>query len=118
MSAFDFKAFSTRMIAEALFYDEEYGAIGNMSLVNEEEQKEYFIAYYLPEEEHFVIDEATEWEDYDPEEEAAIGYALAIDTDEFMVSKSQIEIAETVLALAEEHNLMPSAALFFEEETD
>jgi len=118
MSGFDLKAFSKRMIAESLFYDEEYGAIGNISLINVDELREYFIAYYLPEDEQFVIDRATAWEDYDPEEEGAIGYALAIDTDEHMASKSQDEIAQEVLTLAEAHNLVPSVALFFEEEND
>ncbi len=118
MSTFDLNAFSTRMIAEALFYDEEYGAIGNISLINEVEQKEYFIAYYLPEEEQFVIDKATVWEEYDASEEGAIGYALAIDTEDYLASKSQLEIAKEVLKLATTHSLMPSVALFFEEETE
>ena len=57
-------------------------------------------------------------DDYDPEEEGAIGYALAIDTDEHMASRSQDEIAREILMLAEAHNLTPSVALFFEEEND
>ncbi len=118
MSTFDLNAFATRMIAEALFYDEEYGAIGNISLISEAEQKEYYIAYFLTEEEQFVIDKATVWEEYNPEEEGAIGYALAIDTDDHMASGSQLEIAEELLKLATTHNLMPSMALFFEEETE
>ena len=117
MSRFNLPAFTSRLIAEALFYDEEYGAVGNVSLISEKEKKELYIAYYLPEESHFVIDKVTRWEDYDSKEEGAIGYALAIDSDEHMASESQDDIAGEVLSLAEKFNLMPSVSLLFEDET-
>lgn len=116
MSSFDLDAFSIRLLAEAMFYDEEYGAIVNISLISEAEQKEKYIAYYLTEEQHFVIDKVTDWEAYDPEEEGAIGYALAIDSDEFMSAPSPLVVAEEVLKLAKAENLIPSVSLFFEEE--
>ena len=118
MSDFNLQAFTQKLIGESLYYDDEYGAISNVSLVSEDEKKEFFIAYFLPEETNFVIDKVTAWEDYDPSEEGAIGYALAIDTDEHMASKSQDDIAKEMLALAEKYNLTPSASLFFEDETD
>lgn len=118
MSDFDVQAFAHKLIGESLFYDDEYGAICSLSLISEKEKKEFFIAYFLPEESNFVIDKVTAWEDYDPNEEGAIGYALAIDTDEHMASKSQDDIAGEVLALAEKFNLTPSASLFFEDETE
>ena len=118
MSEFNLQAFSSKLVAESLFYDEEYGAIGNVSLVSASEKKELYIAYYLPEETNFVIDKVTEWEDYDPNEEGAIGYALATDSDEHMASKSQDEIASEVVVLAAKYNLMPSVSLFFEDDTD
>ncbi len=118
MSTFDAHVFSIKMIAESLFYDEEFGAIGNVSLINEDESKEQFIAYYLPEEKNFVIDKVTAWEEYDPAEPESIGYALAIDSDEHMASKSQDQIAHEMLSLAEKHNLVPSVALFFEDDSE
>ncbi|MFK7848366.1 MAG: hypothetical protein AB8G77_23965 [Rhodothermales bacterium] len=118
MSNFDIQAFASKLIGESLFYDDEYGAISNVSLISEDEKKELFIAYFLPEETTFVIDKVTAWEEYDPDEDGAIGYALAIDSDEHMASKSQDDIAKEVLALAEKFNLTPSASLFFEDETD
>ncbi len=118
MSDFDLQAFTRTLIGESLFYDDEYGAISNVSLISEQENKELFIAYFLPEESTFVIDKVTDWEDYDPDEEGAIGYALAIDSEEHMASKSQDDIAKEVLALAEKFNLTPSASLFFEDETE
>ncbi len=118
MSEFNLQSFSSRLIAESLFYDEEYGAIGNISLVNTTEKIELYIAYYLPEEANFVIDKVTKWEAYDPEEEEAIGYALAIDSEEHMSSKSQDDIATEVMQLAEKFNLMPSVSLFFEDEVE
>lgn len=118
MSNFSLKDFAGRLVIETMFYDEEYGAIGNISLVSYEEQKEKYIAYFLPEELTYVIDRVTEWEAYDHEEEGAIGYALATDTEEHIASKVPAEIAAEVLSLAEQHNLMPSTVLFFEEEAE
>lgn len=118
MSDFNLQQFSTRLIADTLFYDEEYGAIGNLSLVSESEHKEMYIAYFLTEAKNFVIDKVTKWEEYDPDAEDAIGYALAIDTDEHMASNSQDDIAREMMALAEKFNLTPSVALFFEDEAE
>ena len=118
MSNFSLKDFAGRLVIEAMFYDEEYGAIGNLSLVSFEEQKEKYIAYFLPEELTFVIEEVTEWEAYDAGEEGAIGYALATDTKEHMSSKVPADIAAEVLVLAEKFELTPSAALFFEDEAE
>ncbi len=118
MSNFSLKEFAGRLVIESMFYDEEYGAIGNISLVSYEEQKEKYIAYFLPEELSFVIDKVTVWEEYDHEEEGAIGYALAIDTEEHMASKVPADVAAEVLSLAEQFNLTPSAALFFEDDAE
>ena len=113
---FDYNAFTKRLIAESLFYDEEYGAIGNVSLINEESAREVYIAYYIPEKGRYVIDIATEWEPYDEQEDADIGYAFASDTEEHASSKSLKEVAEELLRLAVSEELTPSVAILFEEE--
>ncbi len=118
MNSFDLKQFSSRLIAESLFYDAEFGAIGNVSLISEEEKKEMYITYFLTEESKFVIDKVTKWEEVEEEELEAIGYALAVDSDEHMASESQDDIAREMMALAEKFNLMPSVSLFFEEESE
>ena len=116
MGTFDFDAFAIRLVAETLFYDEEYGALGNLSLIDETESRERFIAAYSPEDEHFVIDEATEWEQFQPEENEDIGYALANHTSEYGSYETADEAAAALLQLARTHGLTPSITLLFEQD--
>ncbi len=114
MAAFDLDHFTRQLIAEALFYDEEYGALGNLSLVDPREGRERFIASYVPEEGHFTIEEATAWEPGEIDEE--VGYALAVDTREYGIYDTPEATAEALLALAREQDLLPSITLLFEED--
>jgi len=116
MSEFDSDQFIIRLIAETLFYDEEYEALGNLSLVDSEEQCERYVASFAPEDGLFVLEEATEWEEYEPGEADDIGYALAVDSRELGTFETAEDCARQLLALATEHNLVPSITLLFEEE--
>lgn len=116
MTAFSIDHFARSLLAESLFYDEEYGALGNLSLIDLQNSKERFIASYVPEDGTYVIEEATEWEDYTPGSEDEIGYALAVDSQEHGCFDTPEETAETLLQLAREHGLMPSITLLFEED--
>ncbi len=117
MSAFDLDAFALRLIAETLFYDEEYGALGNLSLIDEQTAQERFIASYVPDDGIFVVEEATEWEEYAPDDEDEdIGYALAVDSTEYGAYDTPAEVAKVLLDLARKHNLSPSITLLFEED--
>jgi len=116
MPVFDTDQFVLRLIAETLFYDEEYEALGNLSLIDTEEQCERFVASFAPEDGLFVLEEATEWEDYEPGEPDDIGYALAVDSREVETFESPESVAEALLRLAREHGLAPSITLLFEEE--
>ena len=116
MSTFDSDTFAVRLVAETLFYDEEYGALGNLSLIDEAERKERYIAAYSPEDEHFVVDEATEWEDYQPDGEDDIGYALASRTSEHGTYESAETAAAEMMRLAAQHSLTPSITLLFEQD--
>lgn len=116
MTAFNLEQFTHRLISEALFYDEEYGALGNLSLVDLGTGQERYVASYLPEDGLYIIEEATQWEkDYDPEDDA-IGYALAVDSTEHGSYDSAEQTADVLLALAKEQNLLPSITLLFEED--
>ncbi len=115
--AFDLETFTRRLIGEALFYDEEYGVGGTLSLVDSTEKKERFLAAYLPEEDQFVIETATEWEEYE-EEDDEVGYALATDSDEQGQYEDLEACATALLALAREHDLLPSLTLRYEEDED
>lgn len=112
---FNLEHFGRRLIAETLFYDEEYGAIGSLSLVDTNTERERYIASFMPEDGAFVIEEATEWEE-GIDEEDEIGYALAVDSKEHAVFETPEEAADALLALATQYNLMPSITLLFEED--
>lgn len=116
MGTSDFDAFSVRLVAETLFYDEEYGALGNLSLIDDAKAQERFIAAYSPEDEHFVIDEATEWEQFQPEGNEDIGYSLANHTSEYGTYETADEAAAALLQLARTHGLSPSITLLFEQD--
>lgn len=108
--------FTLRLIAETLFYDEEYEALGNLSLVDTEGRVERYVASFAPEDGLFVLEEATEWEEYSPGEPDDIGYALAVDSREAGTFESPEEIAAEILRLAREFGLAPSVTLLFEED--
>ena len=116
MSTFNTDQFTIRLIAETLFYDEEYEALGNLSLIDLEEKCERFVASFAPDDGLFVLEEATELEEYEPGEADDIGYALAVDSREVGTYESAEGVAAELLALARTHNLAPSITLLFEEE--
>jgi len=114
--SFNSDQFAIRLIAETLFYDEEFEALGNLSLVDASARKERFVASYAPEDGSFVIEEATEWEDYEPGSQDDIGYALAVDSKDHSTFDDAEEAATVLYGLAKQHGLMPSITLLFEEE--
>ena len=114
--SFDINLFSERLLSEVLFYDDEYGAIGNLSLIDTNQEKEKYIAFYSPAERTFVIEEATEWEQADPDDEAYVGYDFATDTNTYLTSLDMKEIAKALMSLAAEKGLYPSISLSFEDD--
>ncbi len=117
MTAFNLEDFTRRLLTETLFYDEEYGALGNLSLIDPEAAQERYVASYLPEEGTFIIEEATEWEtNVETDEEDEIGYALAVDSEEHGAYETPDEAAEVLLSLAREEGLFPSITLLFDDD--
>lgn len=116
MTAFNLEHFTRRLLTEALFYDEEYGALGNLSLIDPKARREQYVASYLPDDGQFIIEKATDWEGYDREEDDEIGYALAVDSEEHGSYETADEAAEVLLALARDEGLLPSITLLFEED--
>ncbi|PSQ91452.1 MAG: hypothetical protein BRD52_08055 [Bacteroidetes bacterium SW_4_67_19] len=116
-ASFDADQFTQVLLAEALFYDEEYGALGHLGLIDEEARRERYLASFMPEDGSFIIEEATAWEDRAPDDEdEGIGYALATDSDEYAHYPVPEQAAEALLSLAREHTLQPSLTLLFEDE--
>ena len=116
MAQFDLEDFARRLIAETLFYDEEYEALGNISLVDNRIEQERFVASYSPEDGVFVIEEATNWEEYESGDADEIGYALAVDSREHGSYETADEAADELLSLARSFKLVPSITLLFEED--
>lgn len=116
MTPFNLEHFARRLIEETLFYDDEYGAIGNLSLIDPASRRERFLASYVPDDGTFVIEEATEWEDYSAGESDEIGYALAVDSKEHGSFDTPEQAAEALLLLARDQGLLPSVTLLFEED--
>ncbi len=116
MPQFDSEDFTRRLIAETLFFDEEYEALGNLSLVDARSEQERFVASYSPEDGVFVIEEATNWEEYESGEADDIGYALAVDSKEHGSYETADEAADELLSLAGKFRLVPSITLLFEED--
>jgi hypothetical protein len=118
MSAFDQENFSLRLLAETLLYDQEYGVIGSLSLIDPDTEKERYIASFMPDDGTYLIEEATAWESDPPpmEDDADVAYALAVDStihEQYTVPE---EAAVALLQLAEEHDLLPSFTMLFESE--
>ena len=111
--AFDLDTFTRSLLAEALFYDAEFGASGSVSLIDPESGRERFIAGYDASEEAYLIEEATAWDDEDAEE---IGYRLAEDTRDHARFDTNTEAADALLGLARQHDLLPSFLPEFEDE--
>ena len=116
MPVFNPEQFARQLLIEALFYDEVYGALGNVSLVDTEAVRERFLASYDPERDLYVVEEAVEWEDLDADEDGEVDYALAVDGKEHGTFESPEAAADVLLDLAREHNLAPSMMILFEEE--
>lgn len=113
---FNSDQFARQLLIEALFYDAEYGALGNVSLIDKESVRERYLASYDPERDVFLIEEAIEWEDLDADEDGEIDYALAVDGQEFGTFETPEEAADALLNLAREHDLAPSFMILFEDE--
>ena len=119
MSTQSLEDFAVHLIAETLFYDEEYGALGNISLIDPARGREIYVASYLPETRDFTIEEASAWErSEDLGEDDEIGYALAIDSTVHGSYDTAAEAARALLALAREKGLQPSVTLLFEDEEE
>ena len=113
---FNSDQFARQLLIEALFYDAEYGALGNVSLIDKASVRERYLASYDPERSTFLIEEAIEWEDLDADEDGEIDYALAVDGQEYGTFETPDAAADTLLTLAREHDLAPSFMILFEDE--
>ena len=111
----DFKTFASQLIYESLLYDEEFGAIGMLSLIDVEASHELYIAYFVPEDQVYTIEKATRWES-DDQEDAEIGYTFASHTEPVLTSESAEEATQRLLDLIDAGNLRPSLAIVFEDE--
>lgn len=111
--AFDAEAFAHALLSEVLFFDAEYHVIGSVSLIDFDALRERFIAAFDPDEDAFLIEEATDWEEEDDDD---LGYRLATDGTIYGRYTTNEETATALLTLAGRHHLQPAFLPLFEEE--
>lgn len=117
MPDFSLENFTHRLLAESLFYDEEYGLVGTISLVDVEARRERYIASFMPDDGSYLVEEATAWEaDPELEDDADVAYALAVESDIHGTYDVPEVAAEALLDLARAHDLLPSVTILFEDE--
>lgn len=119
MSDFSLENFTHRLLAESLFYDQEYGLVGTLSLVDVEAGQERYLASFMPDDGSYLIEEATAWEDVDPDtldDDEDVAYALAVESDVHGRYDVPEVAAEALLDLARAHDLLPSVTILFEDE--
>ena len=104
-------SFAERLLAQALFYDVEYGVSGNLSLVDTRKERERYISSYLSEEGQYIIERGTQWS-----EDKDVGFALAVEAETHKMYDTAKAAAAELLKLARRHRLVPSIALLFEED--
>jgi hypothetical protein len=109
-STFDPLAFARTLLAEALYFDDEHGSIGSVSLVDSESGKELYMASFDPESEMWLLEEAVEWDD-DPVE----GLLMATDGTSIGEFDDPFDIAGAVIDLAASDGLTPVFLPLFEE---
>ncbi|CAN5546737.1 hypothetical protein BH23BAC4_BH23BAC4_11380 [soil metagenome] len=112
---FSSEQFARQLLAEALFYDAEYEALGNVSLIDMENLREQYLASFDPERNQFLIEEAVEWENVDADDDGEVDYVLAVDGKEFGSYDSAEETADELFRLAEDRTLQPSFMVLFPE---
>lgn len=117
MPTIDPDNFTTRLLAESLFYDLEYGLVGSVSLIDPETERELYLASFMPDDGTYLVEEATAWEDVpEREDEEDVAYALAVDSVEHGTYEVPEVAAESLLDLARTHDLLPSVTVLFEDE--
>jgi hypothetical protein len=117
MPPFDLDNFTHRLLAESLFYDLEYGLVGSVSLIDSDAARERYIVSFMPDDGTYMIEEATAWEDPpELEEDEDVAYALAVESTVYDTYDIPEVAAENTLALAREHDLLPSVTVLFEDE--
>lgn len=114
---FDLENFTHRLLAESLFYDLEYGLVGSVSLIEVDEEREEYIASFMPDDGTYMIEKATAWEDTPVmEDEEDVAYALATESTVYGTYDIPEVAASTLLTLAQNHDLLPSVTVLFEDE--
>lgn len=111
--AFDNKAFTLELLAESVFYDEDYGLFSNVILIDRAQNREAYYAYYDPEKDEFVIEVATAWEKMEEEE-----YDIASAGEEHSRYADAEALSAKLFELADSGNLLPRVMIIFEDEEE
>ena len=105
--------FAIQLVAQTLMHDAEFGVTGSLSLIDERNAKEMYVASYLSEESYYIIELSSAWERGNVDH--SIGYALGTETTIVRTCETAEEAAKALVALALQHRLMPSYVVLFED---
>lgn len=112
-SDFDLTEFSRTLLAETLYYEDNFGLVGSVSLVDPAKSREVYLASFDPEEGQFVVERATAWE---PAEDLRIDYTLASDGNLVGTFERGEGAATQLLDLARREGLIPRFHLLYEDQ--
>lgn len=112
MSSFDAETFSQDLLAEMLFYEENFGLIGTVSLVSADDGRERYLASFDPDEGAFILEEATEWA---PGNDDDLAYELAVEGTVVETCAEAATLAEELFARASDENLKPHLQILYED---
>lgn len=101
--------FAHSLLSGALYYDDEHGSMGSVSLVDKD-GREAYIASFEPEDGAWLIERATAWDD-----EQTDDLLLAVDGEEAGSFDDPADAAEALIRIAKEGDYMPVFMALFEE---
>lgn len=112
MSTFDIETFSKELLREMLFYEENFGLIGTISLVDTDAGRERYLASFDPDEGAFILEQATEWA---PLEDDDMAYELAMEGKVIETFTETTAIVDELFARATRENLRPYLQILYED---
>ena len=112
MSIFDAEEFSKELLREMLFYEENFGIIGTVCLVDLKAGKERYLGSFDPDEGAFILEAATEWAPLDEEE---MEYELAIEGEVVETFSETNPMVDALFSRTRDEHLRPRLQILYED---
>jgi hypothetical protein len=112
MPTVDLETFSKELLTEMLFYEENFGLVGTVSLVDMNAGKERYLGSFDPDEGAFILEEATAWA---PVEDEAMEYELAMEGEIVETITDPGKMANELFTRAVSEHLTPHLQILYED---